>query len=197
MESVLKEMKSGRSEKKLKPIVNVRTYPHSEKFNNTAFYFKTEKDYYFVCVEADGVHLGVKKVPVGDHTNLTYLQHLIFHPKTLDHCQEGESGMEEVDGKEKDTPGLVEKTSAATSLADVATAVKKTSIAASPTESVDSGQEGPEQPRKVSASSPESVPSNGSSPCGHFKLGSAHGNRDSGLGMEAKCGRESGREDSH
>lgn len=168
MESALIEMKSNKSQKKLKPIVNVRNFPGSRDVNNTAFYFKTETDYYFICVEKDDIHLGVKKVPASAHTNETYLKHLIFGPKLLDQCPKDKSGMEEVDGG-NDTLVPV-----------------KTAISTSP-KMADEVEEGPKQSRKVLASSPESIPSDSSSPCG--KLGS-----EGVVGVDS--GLESGQDDS-
>ena len=162
MESILLEMKSKQSTKKIKPIINVRNHPHTPKVNNTAFYFKTETDYYFICVEQDNVHLGVKRVPASSHNESTYINHLIFGPKYLDQCSHDEFAVEGVDSGPQ---------------------TLKTAIASSPVEQ--------EPSRKVSISSPESVPSDGSSPCcGVFGSEGVVG-VDSGLDVGSKWSEDS------
>ena len=79
-------MNSGDSERKIKPIVNVRHYLGAKGMNNTAFYFKTDKNYYFVTVMKDHIHLGVEKVPKSARTDDTYVHYLTFAPTPLDKC---------------------------------------------------------------------------------------------------------------
>lgn len=146
MESLLEEMSTASSKKKVKPIVNVHTYEGAKPSNNnTAFYFKTEKYYYFVSVEADNVHLGVKKTPTSSHTNESYLKYLTFQNIPLDKCPRDKEGLEAVDAPAP---------------------VRKTAISTSPLSDI----ERRESLKKSSVSSPDSTPSDAFSPSERFKF---------------------------
>lgn len=163
MEQHLLEIKSGT--RKLKPIINVRSFSDAKGVNNTAFYFKTEKDYYFVSLKEDKVHLGVKKVPASTHTNDSYRHYLVFGPRYLNQCP---SCLEEVDGGSDRDP-----------------AVQKSTIPTSPLDLVGSGDE---KGGHVPLFSPNS---NGSSPC--EKPGfDGPAAADSGLESGSKCSDDSG-----
>ena len=77
----------GRTDQKLKPVVNVRTFPGpTNTENDTAFYFKTEKNYHFVTVNEKTLRLEVKSIPVAKKTKYTYREYLSFGPQPQKSC---------------------------------------------------------------------------------------------------------------
>lgn len=101
MENVLTKVNEGMTEQKIKPIVHVRTNPDPTKItNDTAFYFKTEKNYHFVAVNETTLRLEVKSVPVAKKTKDTYNKYLSFNarPQPEGRCPRSlENHKEEVD----------------------------------------------------------------------------------------------------
>lgn len=90
---------AGKTEQKIKPIVTVRKFPDPTPGteNNTAFYFKTEKNYHFVTVNDKTLRLGIKSIPVGKKTKDSYRDYLSFGPHVQDKCPPLQSFKEEVD----------------------------------------------------------------------------------------------------
>lgn len=88
LETMLTEANKGtNNDRKIKPIVNVRQFPGDTGLsNNTAFYFKTEKNYHFVVVNEAALRLDVKTVPASKHNNSTYRDYLTFGPTPLNDC---------------------------------------------------------------------------------------------------------------
>lgn len=86
MRSKLNEMKNG-GDVKIKPIINSRSFTTTaNSLNNTALYFKTDMNYYFLCVNDDVRHLEVTRVPIKTDMAAPYLSYLNFGPKPLQHC---------------------------------------------------------------------------------------------------------------
>jgi hypothetical protein len=96
MAEVLTHVNKGQTEQKIKPVVNVRQYPGSQTFNNTAFYFKTEKNYHFVTVNETTLRLEVKTIPKSQKTQDTYTKYLTFGAKIQPQCPVNQ--LEETDG---------------------------------------------------------------------------------------------------
>lgn len=95
MENVLTKVNEGTTDQKIKPIVNVRTFPDPTKIiNDTAFYFKTEKNYHFVAVNEKTLRLEVQSVPVASKTKDTYTKYLSFSQRRQ---PEGSCPREEID----------------------------------------------------------------------------------------------------
>lgn len=162
----------SKMDQKIKPIVNVRKYPGPTKsVNNTAFYFKTEKNYHFVTVNEKTLHLEVKSISVGNKTNNSYTQYLSFGPEELDHCPidvQKKTHQEGFDCVDASTP----------------TPVKKTAITTSPMSDIGTGS------KKSTSSSSGSTPSSAApSPCDNFKFESAEAS-DSGVEEGPKDGRD-------
>lgn len=81
------KVNKGKTDQKIKPIVIVRTDPNPKKImNDTAFYFKTEKNYHFVAVNEKTLRLEVKSVPVSQKTEDSYMEYLSFGPEPQDSC---------------------------------------------------------------------------------------------------------------
>ena len=139
----------GGSGKKIKPIVNVRKFPGTRSRNNTAFYFKTEKNYHFVVVNEKTLHLEVHMVPVARKTKETYRQYLSFGPLQAE-AAVGVDGTDHVDGGISPPP-----------------VVKKTAIPASPLMSDGGGSDEQDTSKKLDDASSDHVattPSDKSTP---------------------------------
>ena len=90
MKSQLNEMKKG-GDIKIKPIINSRSYPTAQTPDNTTLYFKTDKNYYFLYVDEDALHLEVKTVPIENGKKIEYQHYLNFGPKPMRQCPSYES----------------------------------------------------------------------------------------------------------
>ncbi len=158
---------SGSSDRKIKPIINVRHYIGAKGKNNTAFYFKTDKNYYFVTVLKDQIHLGIEKVAVTAHNEATYTHYLTFAPMPLENCPrlEPPSAGHVVDGSDGPNKSAVSATVEA--------------------------DDGEVAPVKSSVSTPGS--STGSDPANSPSLVKGHGviaSADSGVESEARDSQE-------
>ena len=175
---MLIKQKSGASDRKIKPIVNVRhdIDVKGANSNNTAFYFKTDKNYYFVTVMKDCIHLGVEKVAVSAHNDDTFKHYLTFKPQELDKCPPMEPpGTNRVISGGKDE-------------------FKKSAISISPVTSEVVDGEGVENPVESNISSPLSSGSSHtispSSEGHHTGVAMAMQSADSGVESEARDSQE-------
>lgn len=81
------KVNAEKTEQKIKPIVNSRTFPGpTQTVNDTAFYFKTEKNYHFIAVNDKTLSLEIKTIPVGKKTKDTYRAYLSFGPRVQKSC---------------------------------------------------------------------------------------------------------------
>lgn len=144
------KVNGGKADQKIKPVVSVRTYPGpTSTVNDTAFYFKTEKNYHFVTVNEKTLRLEVKSIPVAKKTKETYKNYLSFGPQPQKSC-----------------PRIPEEEAV-----DAARPMKKT-VPTSPMSDLGTDKTGSDRSKKSSSSSScGSSPSDAPSPCGgKFKL---------------------------
>ena len=174
---MLTKANQGTDDRKIKPIVNVRQFRGDAGLtNNTAFYFKTEKNYHFVTVNEETLHLDVKTVPASKHDNSTYRNYLTFGPTPLNDCPASQKVA--VDGSEsnENTPR---------------TEVTKSAIVTSPMSDLGTNDsDNSENFKRSNMSSPDSTPSDFSPPIGKFKFDKTAA--DSGVDEGSKESQELG-----